>query len=622
MPVISKIEAKTLRGRLLHAMIFFVLTLGGITMVYPFIIMVSGSLRSEMDEVDLDVLPQFMVDRDVLHRKFLETKYNQSVTLLNQQLLQQNFSMRTAEVPSGVNAAEVALFSEWLATGNLPRHWTALGGTFGLRTTPENLRSLRMRLAEKFNGDLDAYGHAMGSPIQSWSLIVFHAPAWSNQRYHLRENVLSETYFELQSGAPPGELHLESLGGWFLTTMIYPVYGQMNTAAYNAAHKDALETFSDFRLPRTVPQDDPVLRKEWIEFVQMELNTPFIGIHNPDRGSWEEFLRERYGNVEELSRVYPASFVSFADVPMPQGEWADGVVREDFRDYLNTLNPEDLILTGPEFSWRDFLVETFGGLQEINSNLGTSYGSLEEIIPPMAQLEAEHVAQNSTSLRIAYALRNYVNVLDELFLRGRAFVNTVIYCALAVFSALLVNPMAAYAMSRMKLPGTYKLLMILMATIAFPPMVTTIPQFILLREANLLNTFVALLLPSIVNGYLVFLLKGFFDSLPTELYEAATIDGASEIRIFFQITMSLSKPILAVVALGAFNGAYGAFLYPLIVAPSQDMWVLNVWLYQWQQTASTSAMFASVLIASIPTLLVFLVAQNIIMRGIVVPTEK
>jgi len=100
------------------------------------------------------------------------------------------------------------------------------------------------------------------------------------------------------------------------------------------------------------------------------------------------------------------------------------------------------------------------------------------------------------------------------------------------------------------------------------------------------------------------MLKGFFDSLPQELYEAATIDGASEIRIFFQITMSLSKPILAVVALGAFNSAYGTFLYALIVAPDPNMWVLNVWLYQWQQNASTAAIFASVLVASIPTLLV------------------
>src|SRR5205814_7847206 len=127
--------------------------------------------------------------------------------------------------------------------------------------------------------------------------------------------------------------------------------------------------------------------------------------------------------------------------------------------------------------------------------------------------------------------------------------------------------LAAYAMARFRLHGTYNVLLILMATVAFPPMVTLIPSFILMRKLDLLNTFAALVLPFAANGYLIFLLKSFFDSLPRELYEAAAIDGASEFRIFWQITMSLSRPILAVIALEAFNAAYTMFLYPLIVCP-------------------------------------------------------
>jgi multiple sugar transport system permease protein len=115
---------------------------------------------------------------------------------------------------------------------------------------------------------------------------------------------------------------------------------------------------------------------------------------------------------------------------------------------------------------------------------------------------------------------------------------------------------------------------------------------------------------------------GFFDSLPRELYEAAEIDGFSEIRMFFQITLALSKPILAVVALGAFTSAYTMFLYALIVCPRPDMWLLSVWLFQFQQQANSSTVFASILIAAIPTLVMFLLCQNIIMRGIVIPTEK
>jgi len=153
-------------------------------------------------------------------------------------------------------------------------------------------------------------------------------------------------------------------------------------------------------------------------------------------------------------------------------------------------------------------------------------------------------------------------------------------------------------------------------------MVTLIPKFIMLREMNLLNTFAALVLPFAANGYLIFLLKSFFDSLPQELYEAAAIDGASEPRIFFQITMSLSTPILAVVALEAFNAAYAMFLYALIVAPAPDMWLATVWLGQFKERASLGPVFAAVLITCIPTLIIFILAQRVIMKGIIVPTEK
>jgi len=129
-------------------------------------------------------------------------------------------------------------------------------------------------------------------------------------------------------------------------------------------------------------------------------------------------------------------------------------------------------------------------------------------------------------------------------------------------------------------------------------------------------------LPVIVNGYLVFLLKGFFDSLPQHLYDAALIDGASELRMFWEITMSLSKPILAVVALQTFNMAWLSFMYPLLVCPREEMHVLAVWLYDFQQQAPTSTVFASILITSIPTLLIFILTQRTIMRGIAVPAEK
>ena len=141
-------------------------------------------------------------------------------------------------------------------------------------------------------------------------------------------------------------------------------------------------------------------------------------------------------------------------------------------------------------------------------------------------------------------------------------------------------------------------------------------------HTSLLNTFWALILPSMANGYGLFLLKGFFDSLPRELYESADIDGASEWTKFWSLTMTLSKPILAVLALGAFTSAYSEFMMALIIIPDRSMWTLMVWIFQLQMGAPQPVVLTSVLITAIPTFIVFVFCQNIIIRGIVVPVEK
>jgi multiple sugar transport system permease protein len=139
---------------------------------------------------------------------------------------------------------------------------------------------------------------------------------------------------------------------------------------------------------------------------------------------------------------------------------------------------------------------------------------------------------------------------------------------------------------------------------------------------SLLNTFWALVLPGMANGFSIFLLKGFFDSLPRELYEAADLDGANEWTKFWTLTMNLSKPILAVLALGAFTAAYSEFMMALVIIPDPKMWTIMVWLFELQTWAHPTVIYASLVVAAIPTLLIFLFCQNIIIRGIVVPTEK
>jgi multiple sugar transport system permease protein len=213
-------------------------------------------------------------------------------------------------------------------------------------------------------------------------------------------------------------------------------------------------------------------------------------------------------------------------------------------------------------------------------------------------------------------------VFEFISIYGNGIKNTIIYCFLAVLVALIINPIAAYALSRYNLPTQYKLLLFFITTVAFPTMVTMIPSYLLLKDLGLLNTFSALILPGAASGYSIFLLKGFFDSLPQELYEASDIDGASEWFKFWSITIKLSKPILAVIALGAFTVSYSNFMYAFVLCQDSEMWTLMVWLYQLQYYSAQGVQFASLLVSAVPTLIVFILAQRVIIRGIVVPQEK
>lgn len=615
MPIISPVESKSPKGRLLHLAIIIALSIGAVTMIYPFVVMLSGSVRSEMDGAELNLVPAFWHDDAVLYAKFLETKYNQDITSLTRVHGRAYFEFAAVEPPADPDPRAAARLEAWVREADLPTHWQALGGVYGVKTVPENLRRLRERLYARYDGDLAALGKDLGVPLANWGVIVLSPPQWLSRRFDYRPDMLHEEYFELMRDRPVAERQLVSITGAFLETMIYPVDGQRSTAKYNLRHPRApLARYDDFRLPRTVPgADRPVLRREWIEFVRQELNPSFIVVGGGQADAFREMLAEVYnGDIAALSKAWGASFAGFEQVPLPQGEWLSGQRRLDYQAFLATRAPADLVLVGPEYAWADHL-----------RALGRSWdGPAARPMPPMPQLEWHYVLGHTAELRWAFTTRNYIIVWNELVTQGNALVNTVIFVALSIGLSMLINPLAAYAMSRYRLPGTYKLLLLLMATMAFPPMVAMIPQFIVLEKLGLFNTFIALVLPLMVNGYMIFLLKGFFDSLPQELYEAARIDGAGEIRMFFGITMALSKPILAVLALTTFTASYMMFLYPLLVAPDPDMWLISVWLYQFQQRASTPGVFASVVVASIPTLVVFMLVQRTIMRGIVVPTEK
>jgi multiple sugar transport system permease protein len=623
MPIISNIEARSLCGRLLHLAIILALVIGGFTMLYPMAIMVSGSLRSEMDEADLDLIPRFVVDNDALLRKFVETKYNQSVAMLNRAHQQNDFTFRDATVLKPTSSQPAQDLRRFLSEKPMPRHWQALGGIAGISAIPENLRHLRDRVRDASKGNLAAYGRASGTPISAWDEILFRPPDWANRQFGDVLSPLADHYFQMQDASDFAERQLVSVAGLFIETILAPKYDLSSSAAFNASHRMQIRSFEEFALPAHAPaSSDPTLRNEWIEFVRTKLNPSFVLVQLEAAPEFRTHVQRKYESLSALNKSWVTELRSFDEVTLPDGRWLRGAERQDYADFLQTQPPENLTLIGPEYAWREWLTSRYRSIEELNEAHGSSYASFDTARLPVADMEYAYVQEHATSLRWMFATRNYVNVWRGLAGQGRALLNSLVLCASAILISLLINPLAAYALSQYRPQWTYKALLLLMATMSFPPMVTLIPTFILLRELHLLNTFAALLIPFTVNGYQIFLLKCFFDSIPREIYEAARIDGAGDARLFFQLTLVLSKPILAVVALGVFTDAYTMFVYALVVCPRQEMWVISVWLYQWQQEMSAAGAFAAVLVVSVPTLLTFLLAQRFIMKGIVVPVEK
>jgi multiple sugar transport system permease protein len=346
--------------------------------------------------------------------------------------------------------------------------------------------------------------------------------------------------------------------------------------------------------------------KDWIEFKQKlpaEFRLPIT-----HQRLYQEYLRAKYKNQTKDAPVVlntPSGTVpDFSQARLPLQ-----VDARTLNEFYEKAIPKALKLS-LEGAWNEF------------AGLESQKGEPMSRTLPLAAFDRYTLAKNKERIKNEFTWRNYNYVLDYILLNGRAVFNTALLCFLAILAQLTVNPIAAYALSRFPMKATGKILLFLLATMAFPAEVAMIPSFLLLKDLSLLNTFAALVLPTAASGYMIFLLKGFFDSLPQEIYESGQIDGAPEWLMMIKLAFPLSRPVFGYLALLAFMGAYGAFIYAFLVAQNREMWTLMVFIYQLQLGAPKAVTMAAVTLAAIPTLAVFLMAQNVIMRGIVLPGER
>ncbi|NPV80868.1 MAG: carbohydrate ABC transporter permease [Firmicutes bacterium] len=197
--------------------------------------------------------------------------------------------------------------------------------------------------------------------------------------------------------------------------------------------------------------------------------------------------------------------------------------------------------------------------------------------------------------------------------------NTLIICGLAVFGALVSCPLVAYGLSKIQWPERDALFILLISTMMIPYQVVMIPVYLVFNKLGWVNTFRPLVVPAFFGiPFYIFLLRQFFMTIPSELDDAARVDGCSEIMILYRVILPLAKPALAVVALFQFIAHWNDFLGPLIYLTDQSKYTLALGLQQFQSGYHTAwaALMAAATMVTLPIIVLFFFTQKTFIQGI------
>ena len=385
-----------------------------------------------------------------------------------------------------------------------------------------------------------------------------------------------------------------------------------------------LANFYDITLPMTLPKNKAEANN-WTTFMKERLPASFISLSGGE-SDWHLFLEKRYKKISELNNNQNSKWKTFSDVKLPTTLppiQINSTLRRDWIVFIKSENcpARYLVADSAENLYRKFLKTKYKTSESLNQKYETST-NIANMHPPCKLDGLAMMEKKYGNFMWNFFIGNYKFAFSNVILQGFALPNTLLFCFMSVLAAITVNPMAAYALSRFRLRGANWILLFFIATMAFPASVGMIPSFLLMKQLGLLNNLIALILPGLASGYSIFILKGFFDSLPEEMFEAARLDGASELTVFTKLVLPLSKPVLAVIALWAFMTAYSNFMGVFIYCPDPSKWTLMVYVTQSHWYDSMPVNMAVIAVSALLPLVFFLSSQKILMRGIVIPSFK
>ena len=260
--------------------------------------------------------------------------------------------------------------------------------------------------------------------------------------------------------------------------------------------------------------------------------------------------------------------------------------------------------------WLIYLGLTFGILLMVGPFLWMLLGAFKP--------QAEFLVSPPTFLPENPTTNNFTRLFDQLDF-PRFFFNSSLVAVAVTLGNVLFCPMLGYALAKLRWRGKRLVMGLVLATLMVPAGITLIPNFVLMANLGLVNTYPGLILPFLVGPFGVFLTRQFMYGIPDELLEAARIDGANEWRIFWQIVLPITAPVLATLGILTFLGSWNSFIYPLVMAQEPEMYTLPVALATFatgQYQADHGMLMAGSVVLVLPVLVIFILFQRWITEGI------
>jgi multiple sugar transport system permease protein len=256
-------------------------------------------------------------------------------------------------------------------------------------------------------------------------------------------------------------------------------------------------------------------------------------------------------------------------------------------------------------------------------------GGLVTLFPLFWMLSASFMS-NGEAATFPPHLVPHAATLDQyrqLFVRlnlGRAFFSSAVVAIIVTISSVLFGSMAGYAFAKLRFGGRDRLFGLLLSAVVIPPQVGMLPLFLLMKKLHLVNSYWGAIIPSMATMFGIFLIRQFMLSVPQDLLEAARLDGAGELRIYWSVVMPLARPILATLATFMFMSTWNDFMWPLIVLSDQAHYTLPVALanLSGEHVQDIELMMAGAVVTVLPVLTLFVVLQRYYIAGLMAGSVK